>query len=158
MIIEISKTTNTASISGGDAGPGTGDPLGQGNIYKWSLGIADIEPDSGKREIVMQTLASIMGVIGSVAQSSSQSVSMSGGGDYDGVHFSYGGSSQLTLGQGQLQAIGSEIDFSSVEDPGFAEISKLPLGRFIAAPVDSVTSRPLVVNIIQEIIVDGDAG
>ncbi len=158
MIIEISKTTNTASIVGGDAGPGTGDPLGQGNNYKWSLAIGDIEPDHGNREIVMQTLAGVMAVIGGVAQTTCQSVSLNGSGDYDGVHFAYGGSSELTVGTGQLQSIGSEIDFSSVEDPGFAEISKLPLGRFFAAPVGNVTSRALVINIIEEIIIDSTSG
>lgn len=158
MIIEISKTTQTASVVGGDAGPGTGDPLGQGNNYTWSLAIADIEPDHGNREIVMQTLAGIMSVIGGVSQTSCQSVSLNGTGDYDGVHFAYGGSSELTVGTGQLQSIGSEINLSSVDDPGFADISKLPLGRFYAAPVDSVTSRALVINIIEEIFFDSASG
>lgn len=147
MKIEINRSTKIASISGGDAGPGTGDDIGQGNNYKWKLPISQIEPDSTKQQLVTQTLGEVMAFIGGVAQSSCQSVSFVGGGDYDGVHFSIGGSSELTMGQGQLQSHGSEIDISGADHPPFSHLSKLPVGTLAASPVPGVTTWDLVITI-----------
>ncbi len=148
MIIEISKSNQMASIRGGDSGPGTGDPIiGLGNNYTWSLAIADIEPNTADQTLVMNTLNSVMGVIGSVAQSSCQSISFVGAGGYDGEKFSIGGAGEISLGQGQLQSQGSQIDLSGVQDPGFADLSKLPTGTLDAAPDAGVTKWPLVITI-----------
>ena len=147
MEILINVSSKMGSINGGDGGPGTGDSIGQGNNYKWELKIGEIETDSSKQKLVMNTLGSVMGTIGAVAQTTCQSVSLSGSGDYDGVHFSIGGSSELTVGRGQLQCFGSEIDLSGVDNSGFAELNALPLGTYSASPVSGVTKWPLTVII-----------
>jgi hypothetical protein len=148
MKIEINKSTKIGAVSGGDAGPGAGDGgVGVGNMYNWSLPISQIDPSTGTQKIVINTLNGAIAVICAVAQNTCQGVSFLGGGGYDGVNVSYGGSSELTMNLGQLQAQGSEIDLSRVDDPGFADLSKLPVGTFTAAPVPGVTKWPLEIII-----------
>jgi hypothetical protein len=156
MIIEINKTEQTASIRGGDAGPGTGDPInGIANTYNWTLPISVLEPDINKQNLVYSTFNLVMSAIAANAQSSCRSISMLGSGGYganqnpDYVQFS-GTPASVSAGTGQLQAIGSQIDLSSANQPDMGtNVKLLPVGTFAAQPVPGVTTWPLVITITE---------
>lgn len=148
--ITIYKAAQLGFITGGDYGPGKVPSNGVGISYAWLLSISElVPPDTPKaqQQEVTQTLNSVMSVIGGVAQSSCQSISLAGAGGYDGVSVTIGGTG-ATSSQGQLQSHGVGIDLSDVNDPPFADISVLPIGTYTATPVNGVTkqSLSLVIN------------
>ncbi len=143
-----------ASVQGGDAGPGTGDPtLGLANTYNWLLPIADLEPDVSKQALVYSTLNLVMSIIAGNAQSSCGSISLVGSGGYGSnenpyyIQFS-GMPTGVSAGTGQLQAIGSQIDISGANQSNIGtNVSLLPVGTFAAKPVPGVTTWTLVITI-----------
>ncbi|AWF82573.1 hypothetical protein BTJ40_18140 [Microbulbifer sp. A4B17] len=136
-----------AYITGGDGGPGVHSSVSQGISYTWSLDINSIEPNPTLQQNIIATLNSIFSIIGSVAQLSSQSISLIGNAGYSGRQIDIGGSCQSHISQGQLQAHGSEIDISGANQLGFSDISKLPTGTFCASPIRNITKGTLTIII-----------
>ena len=142
--ITIYKKDEFGSITGGDFGPGKANET-EGISYFWSLPIANI-CNGSDQTLVMNTLSSCMSVIGGVAQTSCQSYSLVCSGDYDGEKVSIAGVANTggtTPTGGQLQTHGIGIDLSSVNDPGFSDLRKLPIGIYIAQPISQETKRIL---------------
>ncbi len=146
ITITIKKSFPTASITGGDGGPGTiSDTVGI--QYQWSLPIAELTTDPDN-PLVLNTLSNVMMTVGGVAQTTSQSIPLAAAGDYDGVSVTLGGTGLgPALAGGQLQVHGSHIDLSGVNDPNFAELSCLPVGTFFATPVAGCTKHNVVLVI-----------
>ncbi|MBS7539768.1 hypothetical protein [Ancylobacter lacus] len=146
ITITITKSLTTASISGGDGGPGQiSDTVGI--QYQWSLPLAELttEPDNS---LVLNTLSNVMAVVGGVAQTTSQSIPLAAAGDYDGDSVTLGGTGLgAGLSGGQLQVHGSHIDLYGVNDPDFADLSCLPVGTFFATPVAGITRHNVVLVI-----------
>jgi hypothetical protein len=156
MTIEIRKTLQMASVFGGDAGPGTGDPvLGLANTYNWTLPISDFEPDPSKQTSVAMTFNLVMSIIAGNAQSSCSSISLVGSGGYgsneNASYVQYSGMpTSVSAGKGQLQAIGSQIDLRDANQSNLGtDVSLLPIGLFTANPVKGVTVLPLYINITE---------
>lgn len=148
ITITVSKNSASASISGGDGGPGTIHNA-VGISYNWSLPIGQLTNETNSA-MVVQTLNSVMETVGGVAQTTSQSLPLSAGGGYDGDGITLGGTGLgANPGGGQLQVHGSYIDLSDVFDPNFADLSSLPVGSFFATPVAGVTKHNVVLVITE---------
>ncbi|WAC25842.1 hypothetical protein [Ancylobacter sp. SL191] len=146
ITITITKSLTTASISGGDGGPGQiSDTVGI--QYQWSLPLAELttEPDNS---LVLNTLSNVMAIVGGVAQTTSQSIPLAAAGGYDGDSVTLGGTGLgPALAGGQLQVHGSYIDLSGVDDPNFAELACLPVGAFFASRVAGITKQKVLLVI-----------
>ncbi|WP_444995592.1 hypothetical protein [Aliikangiella sp. IMCC44359] len=142
--ITIHKSQLVASISGGEPGPGQY-VEGGGIKYHWKLPIDNMlpeySPDSEKTEVI-NALNYIIATIGSVAQSSCQSFSMSGSGGYDGVQLTLTGACANMPTSGQLQSNGAGIDIS-----GAPNLDKLFVNRYTPEADGTSTSRYLILSI-----------
>lgn len=151
--VTIYKAVGIGAISGGDAGPATASPV-EGVSYSWNLPLAHLYSGSSTttKNSILQTLTLCMNIIGGVAQSSCQSYSMVGSGDYDGQTISIGGIANTggsTPTTGQLQIHGAGIDLSGANEPDVgANLSALPVGTYIALPVIGSTTRFLTLSIL----------
>jgi hypothetical protein len=160
--IRIYKKAAIAMIEGGDGGPGTPATGGAlpGFIWAWSIPLAQICANQPNIDIqvVLNTLANCMAIIGGTAQQSCNSYSSAGSGDYAGPNPPTQGPEQISIGgtqpygsdsdsyptsTGQLQIFGQGIDISGANQGTSAQLSQLPVGFWVAQPIAGCTQRVL---------------
>ncbi|MTI19100.1 hypothetical protein E1162_17800 [Rhodobacteraceae bacterium RKSG542] len=147
--VRINTETATASISGGESGPGKVDADTGSVTYCWTLPVKVFtEKSDHSAEELMRALSSSMHIIGEVAFKSSQSIPLDGSADYDGEQICFAGTGLGAPSDGgQFQVLGVDIDLSHVKDPNYANLSWLPKGLYGAKPIKHRTKGNVTIII-----------